>query len=130
MFRRLPCKLTALEIKERGSRLAALTLKIEKVESEKSESSKEFGREIKRLSEEATEVSTQIDSGTEFREVKIDVTHDYDNLEVLMTRGDTGEVIERRPMTDTEKNTELFLPVPPAKALVESWRASDQEGKE
>lgn len=105
----LTVKLTADEIKAYGEELASLCDKIAEEEEDKRLANKNASDRIRGLQQKVTAITPRIQDGEEIRAVECDVDMDYDSYTVTISRQDTGEVVEVRPMTEEEKQPELEM---------------------
>jgi hypothetical protein len=108
MFRRLPCPLTSKELLERGQQLAAVQEESEQLEEARKAADATAKAEIKRLDERATRLRRDIIRKEEDRDIECDVAHDYIHGLVTVTRVDSGEVVEERPMRMEERQATLI----------------------
>lgn len=107
-FRRLPVKLSAEEQRQRGKMLAERVEEYNREESA-AKSAAEAGRaKLKVLRRDIDQLADVVDTATERRDVECALMRDERRFEIVWMRLDTHEEIERRPMTETERQQPLF----------------------
>ena len=89
--------------KKVGKDLANAVESIELIDSAKKTAMAEFGAKAKAVAQDIQELSRCLRSGYFLREVACERRIDFSLLTVTVTRSDTGEVIESRPMNVEEK---------------------------
>lgn len=102
-FRRLPCVLTDLERLEYGESMARTVVEIGKKEDERKAAAEKYKAEISELEKLKNIDARIISTGNVEREVEVRILLDYRACSVRVSRHDTGEVIEHRPMTSLER---------------------------
>ena len=109
-------KLTEAERVARGDEMADCEVKIEALKAEQSE----LARQVKTHAKRRNELGHSLDTGTEQRELLCTWEPDYPHSVFKLTRPDSGEVIDTRPMSAQNLNVDLFpatgdtvLPPPP-----------------
>jgi uncharacterized protein (UPF0335 family) len=106
--RQLYVQLTDSELTEKGEELATITRRIRELEDEKKSIVKTMGEAIKEQQGTANYVADVIKSGAQLRPVKCAVAASgVEPGKAVVTRLDTHEVVEVRPMTDEERQEEL-----------------------
>lgn len=100
--RSLPVKLTEDELRERGDSLAAVIQDINAEENRQVDMKTQMKARITELDAKQTQLAITISRREEYRDVTVDVYHDFDKLKVETVRRDTGECIHRREMTQEE----------------------------
>ncbi len=105
----LPCALTDTEKMEFGRNQARAHKELLSVELQKQQAAKDFGGQIKAIQREIGDLANIVDTGVEWREVECSRHMDYYLGRVKITRTDTGEVIENRPMTHKEAQRRMDL---------------------
>jgi len=108
MFRKLPCPLTSEEMLERGQQLAAVQEEADQLEEARKAADAEAKARIKRLDERAARLRRDIIRKEEDRDIECDVAHDYVRGLVTVTRCDSGEMVEQRPMNMDERQATLI----------------------
>lgn len=107
--RDLTCALTREEVEERAQEAAALVERRDQKEADFKEQAKRWKNEISALDVEHRIVSSEVRSRTTVRNVECERVFDYTAGLVIETRTDTGEVINSRKMTDSERQTTMGL---------------------
>lgn len=102
--RELAVKLTEPELLERGDRQADCEIEIEGLKLER----KRLNGEITRLATERARLAHIVDSKQEDRSVSCTWRASFETNSFVLTRNDTGEQIEARPMTAAERQGSLF----------------------
>lgn len=105
--RQLPCALSPEELQSKGLAVALLIHEHTSVEEQKSEANKMFRERLETASEEIKELAGQISSKSEVRKVVCLAGLSSTN-EWIVSRLDTGEVIEQRAATAEELTGNLF----------------------
>jgi hypothetical protein len=121
-FLNLPVELTDDEVFEHGARVASLMKTIEDLEEEKASNASAYAQRIKmaRLHMKAT--ATELRTGVAYRDVRCTDAVPADSREVVTVRLDTGEVVARRPASDSELQREMPLATGVATGAVEADR--------
>jgi hypothetical protein len=109
-YRDLRCELSDDEVAERADLLAQFEAEREKTERDKGTASATFRAELKRLAEEITVRAGQVRDHAEQRSVLCIEKIDRPSNLAELVRTDTGEVIRRRSLSETETQGEL-LPI-------------------
>ena len=112
--RTLRCVLTETELRRRGQDLAYGLRKVSEHEADLAAAKSQYKSVIDRATAEVATLREAVATGSEFREVTCDLFFDYDQTEVRTYRTDTGEELERRPMTTAEKQREIEFDAPAA----------------
>ena len=105
--RNLPVALSEAELVERAKILGDLVVEITRKEEEKRATSKSLQKSIDVLKERQTELAMICVAGEELREIECEIAQNYKNDVVDVIRIDTGEVIESRPMRDSDRQDSL-----------------------
>jgi len=66
-------------------------------------------KEIKAITTALAENSQEIRQGWELRQVKCQMTYDYQRATVMTIRIDTGEVVDDRAMNQDERQTTFYV---------------------
>lgn len=99
----LPVKLTEVELIERAEEMAAAELELEQLQLERSDLAHRMGEARKRRAR----LAHTIDLGTEDRTVCCEWHEDFAKNVWRLKREDTGEEVDTRPMTATDRTGEL-----------------------
>lgn len=105
--RSLPVKLNEHELRERGDLLAAVIQDLNAEENRKVDMKTQMKARLTELDAKQTQLAITISRREEYQDVTCDVWHDYDKLQVETVRRDTGETINRRGMTQDERQQPL-----------------------
>lgn len=108
-FRRLPVKLTPGELQARGKTLADEIESYKRTEGAKKASAEDFGGRLKNTRARIDDLSRVVASGEERRDVECHFVRFEESFEIAWVREDTGEQVERRPMTVDERQVPLRL---------------------
>ena len=103
----LPVKLTTDEKLTAGARLAELDGELHEASENATQVKQALKAEETRIVAERTRVAGLLRRGTEMRDVKVQVFHDYEDGELTEVRVDTFEVVFQRPLTEDEKQPTL-----------------------
>ena len=104
----LPCKLTENEVLAYGRDLASKHAEYARIEAEFTAMKTEFKGKLEEVEARISTLASRIQSGQEYREVETVETKNWTTMTVTQVRTDTGEVLEKRPMREDEKQAELF----------------------
>lgn len=107
MIRDLKVVLTDEELLRKGAEMADIQRKKELKEEEKKSTAKALGVEIEAFEKKQSELAIAIRDKSEMRSVVCRVEKDFIHKENLVIRTDTGEVVERHPMTASDLQTKL-----------------------
>lgn len=99
-----PVKLSEAERVARGDEMADCEVKIEQLKAEQSE----LARQVKTHAKRRNELGHSLDTGTEQRELLCAWEPDYQKNVFRLTRPDTREEIDTRPMSAVDRNVDLF----------------------
>jgi hypothetical protein len=102
-YRLLPCVLSDAELQAKGEELAEAELARQRLVAEKKAASDAFKEPIAEQVELVTRLSKEISEECEMRDVQVNWRPDFDNGVVDCVRVDTGEVVESRPMVDSDR---------------------------
>jgi hypothetical protein len=116
--RRVTCQLTDEEQREKGQQLALACVQRTEIERERAETMKTYKERLDAVALEMAKHTKALRSGTEVRQIAVLELFDYNDGTVTITRKDTGELIEKRDMTQEERQVGLDLliadaPAPP-----------------
>jgi hypothetical protein len=105
----LPCDFTGEELEQKGQDMSATMLEYDDVEERKKVSAKEFSEQMKELRGRMRSLSKQIRRKGEERAVECGVQmHNPTVGFKTIVRLDTGEIVKTEPMTDEERQDNLF----------------------
>ena len=90
-----------------GRRLADVHDTIQQLDLAKKAAMAEFTSRLKQLAADGAALVTEIITGQAERPVECEICFDHEKATVTVTRTDTGEQIETRPMTDEEKQLKI-----------------------
>lgn len=107
-FRKLNVKLTSEEQRQRGKTLAERVEEYNREEQEMKAAAELARAKLKNLRRDIDALADVVDTGTERREIECALMRDDRRLEIVWMRLDTHEEVERRPMTETERQQPLF----------------------
>ncbi len=105
----LPCKLTRDEIHDKGSELARNLAKQAVLERDLDLEKQRVKKELKDLESRAADLTEQVSSGIEKRDVRCRAHLNYAERKATIIRLDTGEEIYERALTDEEMAQPLPL---------------------
>ena len=111
----LPCQLTEKEIGTCGREAARAYSAHVRIEGELKSVKSEYKAKLDEQKALIAKFSGRVESGTETRDVECIEVKNWTEATVIVTRSDTKEKIEDRPMREDEKQTELFDQKPLAK---------------
>ena len=103
----LLCDMTDAEVLETSRMASDLKIEIDAKTAEMKVDAKERKDAIKSLQGRFDELMEKVDTGREHRNVKVLVTHDYEDGLYLAIRQDTGEEIARRPLRENERQQDI-----------------------
>ncbi len=105
------CALSEDELRARGRMLGETIYAIDETNAERAETMRKFKDTLTGLNERQRKLAAAIRSRTETRLVNCVVYyHTPDEGIKLVVRTDTGEVVGEMPMTNAEKQLNLFAP--------------------
>ncbi len=105
--RNLPCRLTDVELKDFGRRLAVKCEDIAAEESRQKDQKSEMKARLDGMESERATLAIVVRRQEEQRDVECEETFDYELGKVTVTRTDTGEEIRVRPMSNEERQQPL-----------------------
>ena len=100
--------MTDAELRARGDQLADLQEKVERAEEEKAAKSKEYSGHIAKFNGEASCIAKEVREKCAWRYVEVETKFDFDAGTADTSRVDTGEVVTSRPLTQEERQQNLF----------------------
>ena len=104
----LGCKLGVKEKAEAADQLATVIQSAESLELEKKSVLGDFKSRMDALKERIHNLTMQVKDGVEMKSIKCELRLDYTKLTASLIRMDSGEIVEERPMTEEEKQMEMF----------------------
>lgn len=112
--RELPVRLTAVELADRSDRLAKALRQKQDLETEAALIAKRFKGQIAELTAEVDKLARTVAEKQEMRDIVINRHNNRMDRVQIVYRDDTGEEIERRPLTGIELNEDLPFEQPSA----------------
>jgi hypothetical protein len=103
--RRLLCELTDLEVMEKGIMLKDCLKQLTEFEVEKAR----ITAHMKPVKSQIEDLVPIIDTRKEMREVECDWRYDWPKSVKILYRTDTFEEVDRKPITDAERQIQLEL---------------------
>ena len=103
----LPCKLTTAERATAAGLLANAVENLKALEDEKKDVMADINARKKRLVKDLNTLSRHVKDGEATRSVMCELELNYNTLTATLTRKNTGEVVDERPMTEEEKQTQF-----------------------
>lgn len=116
--RELQVRLTPSEQRARAQQLAATRMRLRQEEAEERERRQELNRRRRELEAKLDALSEAVSTGTELRAVECRRVVQGETTQIV--RSDTGEVVEERPATYTERQLQIeteTVEVPRLKAV-------------
>ncbi|MBW3637025.1 MAG: hypothetical protein KY445_11290 [Armatimonadetes bacterium] len=107
--RRLYVPLTNDELLDRGQKLARAKVDLDNIESEKKSAADGFKLKIEDKKGEITDLARAINTKQELRPVEVEDRKNYGTAQMETYRLDTQKVIDTRPLTPNEMQTQLDL---------------------
>ena len=104
----LHCKLTEAERLDRHDQIFRILQQADEIEASKKTAMEEHKARLSALKSKLCELRGVIDRGSEPRPVDCVIEHDYKAKQVRKRRLDTGEVYEKRVMTEGELQVSLL----------------------
>lgn len=104
---KLPVKLTDEERLAYGKEMADLLAEAEQIDRETKQFKKAQDSKLAGVEAKLSERSIAISNGYEHRNVNCELVMDYEQFEVYLLRLDTYEVVERRKMSNDERQMQL-----------------------
>jgi len=103
----LPVRLGETELVERAKELARSQQDIASLEEQKKTATADLTAQIKKGKQESRELTRIVSSGIEDQDVDCTIHMNYEDKRVMVTRDDTGEVVEERSMSADELQLKL-----------------------
>lgn len=107
--RRLAVPLTDAELVVKATDMSKTLNEIDHLEAQKKAFTDEMKAKIEVAEQHARSLGRTIQAKQEFRDVDIKIKRDERRAEIVVSRMDTGEIIEQRPMTEAERQEKLPL---------------------
>jgi hypothetical protein len=107
--RNVPCRLTEDELRQRGDSLAEVVESRHAEEKRQADLKSQMKARITELEAKQTQLAIAISRKEEYRDVSCDIFGDPTHDTATVVRRDTGEAIEKRPLTDAERQKALPL---------------------
>lgn len=104
----LPVKLTEHEVLERSRSLAQRHNEKRDLEAERARIVRDYGERLKNLAGEISRLSDIVASGQEHRNVECEEQRQDSRKQFRVVRLDTDEIVELRPMLESELQEDLF----------------------
>lgn len=114
VVRSLPCRLTDEELLKAGSDLATAVQDIAAEENRQVDLKATMKAKLAEIEARRTQIAIKVSRKEEYRDVEVDIWHDYQRTVVQEIRRDTGEILGTRVMSDSER--QQHLPMEPATA--------------
>ena len=110
--RMLRVVLSDLELMQQGRTLVQVLRDIDELEDERKEAAKNYSERVGALLKQSKRLRDVIDSGGVDRETPVEWRPDVEAFTMKLYRLDTEALVEVRPMTDVERQGELFARQP------------------
>lgn len=104
----LPCELTDVERLDYADKLAEANDAVERAIENKKSAVQTMNAEIKLAVAHRDNINNKVATKREYRDVDVELKFDFGAKTVSKTRTDTGETISSRPMTEKEKQSNIF----------------------
>lgn len=98
---------TSTERRQLREKVSDLLVQIGLKQDEKKAVAKQFGSEIESLTVDMHDANARARDGFEMRPVECTVVSNFESLEIEYVAVESGEVVQRRPMTPQEKQTSI-----------------------
>jgi hypothetical protein len=108
----LRCNLTPDEFEEHVGKLTQAIAKLDEAVQEKKVVMADLKSRVERATSDVGMENNIVRNRYEMRHVRCEAMYDYDKMRAVITRADTGEVLEERDMKQGERDrqAELFPP--------------------
>jgi hypothetical protein len=107
-YRTLAVALTDDELKQKGDILVCRIQERDDVEQARKAAADGFKEHLKEIGGDISSLARQVRTRQEERVVTCMWERDDSRYAMILVRQDTGELVETRPMTDEERQRELF----------------------
>lgn len=121
--RRLRVRLTPEEAHGKATALVHVLNERNVVEAELGDIKAQFRDRLRRIADREKQLRRDVEDSSEDRSVRCSVERDYERGMVLTRRVDTGEIVEERPLEESERQLELGAPTEVAAEPAEGVRA-------
>ena len=108
LLKTLPVKLNRDELILKAKELSALYVKIQEAEEAKKSAASAHADEIKKMNSELNQLVRIVNTGHEYRQVECSERKNFSIAIIETYRDDLGTMVETRPMTESERQAELF----------------------
>ena len=105
----LPVALTESKILDRARTMSQRCKEKEELEAEKASVNRVFGERLKKLTGEVARLSNVVSTGLEDQSVECSEITSYLDRTCTIVREDTGEVVETRPLYESELQVALIV---------------------
>lgn len=106
--RLLPVPLGDAEIALKADNLAARIKELQELEAEKKSATASFNERTKTLEKEVYALAQMVRDKAEDREVEVREVRNEERFTIDTARVDSGEIVESRPMSSTERTRPMF----------------------
>lgn len=106
--RKLPCPLTDVEYQQRSDTLARLLAEQNDLKDEVKDAAREARVRLDALAQQIAQLGETVLNRAEWREVPISEVKNLNDRVMEIVRGDTGEIIDSRPLSPFELQVEFF----------------------
>lgn len=108
IYRNLTVKLSEEELKQRASQQAGVYQQYWKVDEEKKVVNKDYANKLGTLKKELDRLSLAVQNHEEVRAVECEWHPNFATNEMELMRCDTGELVQKRDMTEKERQENLL----------------------
>jgi hypothetical protein len=105
----LPVRLTLDEVLQKSADLAGTVQDYATEESRQADIKAQLRAKLTELDAKRTQLAIVVARKEEYRDVRCEVVADVETLLANITRTDTGEIVQSRPLTDSERQKALPL---------------------
>jgi len=109
VMRKLKCKLTEIEVTQRGEKLAAKLGEKAELEREMKDEQARRKLVIAEVTKEIGQLAVEVHERAAERPVRCTWSKDSTRVWAELVRDDTGEIVESRPLTPEERQGALFV---------------------
>lgn len=106
--RRLLCTLTPTELQVQGAKLAEACEDIQNETQAQTDIKAQLKSKLTSLESHRDSIASVVRRKADYKDVPVNIFHDYTRAIVDEVRTDTGEVLVSRAMTDYERQSKLF----------------------
>ena len=104
----LPCVLTVQERAETANRLAEGLQQLESLEAERKSTLSDFTARTNALKATIHDLTRQVKDGEIMRSVECELQLNFTQLTAILIRSDTADIVEERPLTDKERESQTL----------------------